>query len=348
MLYRQQKQGGLTLVFTVASLSVLVGMLSLVADIGRMYITREELQYVCEAAALAGAMELPLPTAAGAERSYKVAMAKYQAKRCASAMGLNLNDSDISFPNDGKIRVLHNRSMKYMLAGAIGFLSPKVIGASAAVVVGSTRVLGGGAFPVGIPHQLVANVSPGTLMKIWDDDKITDYNDNVILQGGSRGWLNFNFIYSLSDPNSRTLSKSNSNSDLQGWVSNGYEHALFAGSMGGTDGDWINGDSGVRSSTIQEADNRVGDVVWLPVYDQIVSDQIMSQTFTPEPSIGWGASPQKYNFHVVGFAAFEVTGTQHSEQTKYILGRFVRKQIGGSYSTTLTGGGALQGSAIVE
>jgi hypothetical protein len=290
-------------------------------------------------------MELPLP-ASGSARTDSITAAKYEAKRCASAMGLNLNDSDISFPNDVSIRVLHNRSVKHVFAAAIGFYSPKVIGAAAGVRSGAARVLASGAFPVGIPDEVVNNIAPGTIIKLWDDDKVTDDAGNIV-SNGSRGWLNFNFVYNSSDPNGRATSKSHSNSDLRGWVENGYEHALYAGSLGGIDGDFVNGDPGTRASTIQEAGERIGDTVFLPIYDNVYSKSYMdSNASFPDPSIGW-ANDNYY--HVIGFAAFEITGAQHSGSNKWIAGKFVQKQIGGSYGTSsLTGGGALRGTALIE
>lgn len=339
----QRSQRGLTLTFTVTSLIVLCGVSALVIDMGRMYITRANLQYQCDAAALAGAMELPLP-ASGEARTTAIYNAKYQAQRCASAMGLNLNDSDISFPADDRIRVIHNRSNKFMVAGVLGFYAPKVIGAAAAVNVGGARVLGRGAFPVGVSDETITNVAPGTVIKIWDEDKITDDAGNVIANG-SRGWLNFNYVYSAADPDARTLSKSYSNSDLKGWVNSGYDHPLYAGSLGGTDGDFVDGDSGVRSATIQNAGERIGDVVWLPIYDNVYSNTYMAVNLSPAPSIGWGNNNY---YHVIGFAAFQITDAGHHTNNKYIAGMFVKKQIGGSYGAQTTGGGTLGGSAIVE
>jgi hypothetical protein len=339
--YRQQK--GLTLTFAAASMIAIVGVAALVIDGGRMYIVREVLQYQCEAAALAGAMELPLPQNEPA-RTYAVTAATNQAKRCASGMGLNLNNSDISFPTDQRIRVIHNRSTRHLFAGVLGFFSPKIIGAAAAVNVGGTRVLSGGAFPVGISDETVNNVTPGTIIKIWDEDKITDDAGNIV-SGGSRGWLNFNFVYTSTDADGRAVKKTHTNSDLKDWVNDGYDKPLYAGSLGGLDSDFINGDSGTRSSTIQEADSRVGSIVWLPVYDNVYSDSFMASNLSPSPSIGWGNDNY---YHVIGFAAFEITDVKHSSSNKYVAGRFVRQQIGGSYGTTTTGGGTLGGSAIVE
>jgi hypothetical protein len=324
------------------SMIVLGGVLALVIDMGRMYITRANLQYQCDAAALAGAMELPLP-ASGDARTTAIYNAKQQAQRCASAMGLNLNDSDISFPADDRIRVIHNRSNKFMVAGVLGFYAPKVIGAAAAVNVGGARVLGRGAFPVGVSDETIANVAPGTTIRIWDEDKITDDAGNIV-SGGSRGWLNFNFVYSPTDPDSRTVSQSQSNSDLNGWVDFGYDKSLYAGTLGQLDGDTVNGSSGTRDSTIHKALNRIGDVVFLPVYDNVYDRSYMEANISPTPSIGW--SNDNY-YHVIGFAAFLITDVKHGGSNKYIAGQFVKKQIGGSYGAPTTGG-SLGGSAIVE
>lgn len=323
---------------------IICGIIALVIDVGRLYITKAKLQYICDAAALAGAMELPLPPS-GQARTDAINEATFQAQRCASSMGLALNSSDISFPSDTQIRVYHNRSTKFMFAGVMGFFAPKVVGAASKVGVGSARVLGSGAFPVGISDETIANVTPGTTIKIWDDDKITNDAGDIV-SGGSRGWLNFNFVFNATDPDDRTFNKSHSGADLKDWVENGYDYSLYAGTLGGIDGDFINGDSGVKDTTIQEAEDRIGDIVWLPIYDNVYSKSYMDSTFSPDPSIGW-ANDNYY--HVIGFAAFLITDAKHSGSNKYIAGQFVQKQIGGSYGSTFsTSGGALRGSAIVE
>jgi hypothetical protein len=86
-------------------------------------------------------------------------------------------------------------------------------------------------------------------------------------------------------------------------------------------------------------------VVWLPIYDNVYSKSYVDANLSPDPSIGW-ANDNYY--HIIGFAAFLITDAKPTGSNKYVAGQFVKKQIGGSYGASVTGGGALGGSALVE
>jgi len=174
-----------------------------------------------------------------------------------------------------------------------------------------------------VEDDLLARVTPGDIVRIWNDDRITDADGNDL--HSHRGWLNFNFIYSTNDPDSRTSDSNYSNAELKEWVRGNFRKLICAGSLGGLDGDFINGDPGVRDSTVLESRIRIGSVVFLPVYDAMFSREFMEANLQPAPSRGWasGVGGSAY-YHIVGFAGFEITNVRHGDQ-KFIEGRFVTK-----------------------
>ena len=130
-----------------------------------------------------------------------------------------------------------------------------------------------------------------TIYSIWDDDKDEDPVTSHIISGSHRGWLTMNCVYPADCGAAGA-------SELTNWMRNGYQ--------GYTDvDDWIRGDNGTKASVIAEA--RVGQILILPVFDQI-SDLYGNKSY----------------YHILTFAAFEVTSVQKTGTPKGISGRFIR------------------------
>jgi hypothetical protein len=124
---------------------VLLGMVALAVDVGRLYLHRQQLQTACDAAALAGGIELP-----------DKAKATIEAREAALANGMDMYA--VSFPADGltltgatKIRVDGQRTVQHGFAQVLGFQS-RPVGAHAVVL--RTETVGwasGRVVPWGIP-----------------------------------------------------------------------------------------------------------------------------------------------------------------------------------------------------
>lgn len=100
---------------------VLIGLLGLAIDMGRIYVARTELSRAVDAAALAGVMELPDTAAAEAK-----ATAYFQE---------NLPGGQISFPqvnSDNEFRVRGSRTIDVLFMGIFGFDSVSVDGSATA------------------------------------------------------------------------------------------------------------------------------------------------------------------------------------------------------------------------
>ena len=106
-LYR--KEEGQILIFTGLILAALMGFSAIALDVGMIAIEKSKLQNVADAAALAGAQELP-----------DAGKAKTAAKEYAKANGVELKPENIITPVDGdnkKLKIIAERREKKNLQG---------------------------------------------------------------------------------------------------------------------------------------------------------------------------------------------------------------------------------------
>lgn len=132
---------GQTLPLLALLVIVLIGLLGLAIDLGRMYVARTELSRAVDAAALAGVVELPDTAAAEAK-----ARAYFQE---------NLPSGEISFPqttSENEFRVRGRRSINALFMGIFGFNS---------VEVDATATAGFGRVPVDTVLTIDATGSMG-------------------------------------------------------------------------------------------------------------------------------------------------------------------------------------------
>jgi hypothetical protein len=128
-----------------------------------------------------------------------------------------------------------------------------------------------------------------TPYSIWDDDKDRDPISGQI-SGAYRGWLSLNCVYPM---NCGTAGASL----LKDWMQNGYQSQIDVD-------DWVRGDSGVKASVIQQA--YVGQVLRMIIYDAI-EDKYNNKSY----------------YHVIKFAAFQVTDVKATGNPKGITGFFL-------------------------
>lgn len=136
---------GATLVITAILLVVLLGSVAMCVDIGRLYLTRQHLVNACDAAALAGGIELPDETTA-------------IAKAEESAVANSMPGCVVSFPADGmtpdgptKIRVDGEQTVPHTFARVLGFGSKSVGAYAVALRTGPVGRVTGQVVPWGIP-----------------------------------------------------------------------------------------------------------------------------------------------------------------------------------------------------
>ena len=243
-------------------------------------------------------------------------------------------------------------------------------------IVGEVRTLAGGAglLPIAVPLEVVEALASEQTFYIMENDQ--HYGGMFCLRddpesdedcvgdpasyNAHRGWLNLNYIYntlhiSENDPYNRTFQTNVSNrgcggdptksvdDGLKGWAGDGcpYPFPVFAGTVNGTDGDFIHGDPGARQSslmTVVEAYN--GKTAIVPIFDRIFMSDYMAEhpEYFPEPeeppdgNLGghkWpraGGGGHAFLYHIVGFAAVQINDPNMHDHT--LVGDFEAYTLG--------------------
>ncbi|HEY76535.1 MAG TPA: hypothetical protein G4O00_10210 [Thermoflexia bacterium] len=200
--------------------------------------------------------------------------------------------------------------------------------------------MAGGILPIGVPLPVIENLGPGEefyVIETQGGGQFCRKYDNLCIgdpdnEAAHRGWLNLNYIYntdhlSRSDPLYRTFEQSvpnrgcgpnpetSTDDGLKGWASGEcpYPFPIFAGSVGGFDGDFIHGEPGARQSSLKAISAQIGQIVYAPIFDHIYTSDYMAENFSAPEGIGWpraGGGGQAFLYHVVGFVALEIQEIQ--------------------------------------
>ena len=276
------------------------------------------------------------------------------------------------------IAVSINNSRHTYFMSVVGLDTVKVSG-HATAMTGPALQVGGGILPIAVPLPVVQELDPGEQFVVIETNQhhggmfcVADNNswpdeDNYDLCIGDpsnhnahRGWLNLNYIYnpahiSADDHYNRAFEQSVPNrpcggdpstsidDGLQGWASGEcpYPYPVFAGAIGGTNGDFIHGSPGARDKSLQELSNLAGQTVYVPIFDYIYTSDYMADHFTPPetpniegahlagdhwPRSGGGGSA--FLYHIVGFTAMKIGEIGQKGGDKYMAGTFERALIG--------------------
>jgi len=210
--------------------------------------------------------------------------------------------------------------------------------AGALAMTGPVAMLGGGVLPIAVPLEVVETLEPYETFNVIETNHpnggmFCRQDDSMCIgdpaaANAHRGWLNLNYIYDTeylaqSAPFYRTFEQEVPNRDcgpnpnistddgLKGWASGDcpYPFPIFAGSVGGTNGDFIHGDPGGRQSSLMEISNLIGQTVYVPIFDYIYMSDYMADHFPQPEGIGWprsGGGGHAFLYHIVGFAAVVV------------------------------------------
>lgn len=237
-------ENGLALVLVSLALTGLLGMVALVVDVGAMTLHKNRLANACDAAALAGARELP---AAGA--ATQVASAYIQLN------GVSPDEALVEILEDGKkIKVTSTREVELTFARVLGFTSTTVnAGATAAFGAISAAT---GVIPLSVPEQNL------------------NFGQEYELKVGAPGLLAGNFgALSLEGSGAdkyRTLIKEG----YSGLISVGDWVTTEPGNMSGPTRDGINDRTSqcTHNCTVNSYDPSCKRVVLVPVYDPQTMD----------------------------------------------------------------------------
>lgn len=238
-------------------------------------------------------------------------------------------------------------------------------GADATAMTGRVVQFGGGVLPIAVPLDVVGVMDPDDDFVVLDghDGLICEdtdgngyYEEGVDIcigdpgnQNSQRGWLNLNYIYNTeylaqSSPFYRTFEQNvpnrgcgpdpsiSTDDGVQGWCGDGcpYPYPIFTGTPDRTNGDFIHGSPGARSSSTTEViETYNGQVVYIPVFDYIYMSDYMEANFDQPEGIGWpraGGGGQAFLYHIVGFTA--VTVDDPNAHDHELAGRFMEALIG--------------------
>ena len=303
---------GATLVVSALLLVVLLGAVAFAVDIGRLYVTRQYLVNVCDAAALAGGIELPHQD-----------KATLKGLECAEANQRTAWEQtstfDVSFPADGitpegatKMRVDGLQAVPHTFARILGFNS-RPVGAYAVVEkTGSVGWVSDQVVPWGIPwydssgrpYQYDTGVE--YLLKVGSQTELGD---------GSRAMVGGNFWALSLD--------STGGSEYRQNIEWGADQEVKIGDVVDTE------PGNMVGPTRQGTDARVGRASQPPWNDDTWDDHDYGNPRIVVVPIISPLSNGRAEVTVIGFAAFFISSFTGKEVRGYFLGYTIPKA-GGS------------------
>jgi Flp pilus assembly protein TadG len=303
-----RSESGQSLVITVIFLTVLLGMAALVVDAGSWFRQHRELQATADAAALAGAQELPL----------RVLDAKAAAQDFASRNTAGLANVDVDFDTSVEpfdtIRVRVEKPAPGFFARIFGLDSVDVGAAAAARTGGLQSAKYVAPIVVHVTHPML-NACGGPCLG-------SGYETTIPLSDtGAPGAFS---LLNLLGGGTGTAGAS----ELGDWIENGFDAELPLGGYYSAPGVKFN------SHTIQQAlgIRRDSDdpVMLFPVYDTLS---------------GQGANAE---YHIIGWVPFHILDFETHGNDGSITGYFTEIIWNGTLSTTTGGGGPNFGARTVQ
>lgn len=254
-------QRGQALVVIVLLMVVLIALLALVIDVGNVYAQRHQMQNAADAGALAGAVALAKNSLAS---DVEATVRNYAITR----NGAEAVTTDIRGP---AVTVVVSKTVRTFFAGVVGIYSLDIQASAKAGYQGVGAMTG--LVPVALRRDVW---QVGQAVTIWDSDKTEGFN----VGDGQRGWLSFDGSYGASK--------------LREWIENGYQGVVRVG-------DAFEGAPGVKTTDLRAFESKIGQVVYVPIYDHIDSQG---------------------RYVICGFAAFRVADVNTQGSNKTLTGTF--------------------------
>ncbi len=295
------QERGSVVVIVALSLTALLGFCAIVTDIGLLYAQKAHLQNSVDAAALAGAQELPT----------NLNDAKVIAMDYAERNGIS-NVSVTFEANNTKIVVQASKQAPTYFARIWGITEEQISVSSRAMMVPPTALTG--AVPLSIQEQdfiygqkyvLKSGGGSGTTDWYLDDDK----NNSVKKSGDESGTSGWYGALELTGTGANTYEYDLANGYL-GTLSVGQIVEVKHGNMSGPTADGINTrlsrDTRVPKNTIDNYDRNAPQIVYIPIV-KIISES--------------GNSINEVQ--IVGFAAFFLEGVAGNGNDSVVTGWFI-------------------------
>ncbi|WP_428911921.1 pilus assembly protein TadG-related protein [Niallia sp. Krafla_26] len=165
-----KNEDGAVIVLVALSMTVFIGFLALVIDMGSLYLEKNRLQKIVDAAALAGAQELPS----------HFSKAKVEIDKTIQLNNSNPNNFSINTNADyTMIEVTGTKKATFYFAKALGFDEPDITAKARVELQALTS--GKGAIPLGV--QPTTNLSFGTLQVLKVSDSANGNFGAIALTG---------------------------------------------------------------------------------------------------------------------------------------------------------------------
>lgn len=245
----------------------------------------------------------------------------------------------------------------------VSLIGINTAGAAAdALAVTAPPLMGGGMLPIGVYIEAVKGIDPGEDVCIMDSET-WDESDGILspedgpYPSANRGWLNLDCIYNKDDPpGCRDIDCSFSNAKITGWIDQSapFDGQLYPGAIGGINGDWVRGDTGVRTSAFMAVEglgvSHPGITFYAPIFDVIYKGSKMMPTFPDAES--WfqtRGGPNAYWYHVVGFIGIQITSETDGDcpGDRSITATFVETIMGEGMPNPSAGVGYNEGQACL-
>lgn len=304
----RRNQSGQAFVLTVLFMTALVGMAALVIDLGSWFRAQRELQATADAAALAGAQELP--TSTGNANSFAVA---YANDNTDGLEAINVTFST-KLETDDTIKV-------HVTKPAPGFFS-KVFGVNSVDLGASATARTGGMQAAKYVAPIVVKDTHPNLNTCGGPCLGPGYETTIPL-GDTGAPGAFSLLNLIQDENGTAGA-----SELAAWIKNGYDEYLPIGGYHSAPG--VKFSSNGIQEALAERMNSENPVMLFPIYDTLT---------------GEGANAE---YHIIGWAAFHILGFESHGNEGSISGYFTETIWEGLQTTTAGGGGPSFGARTVQ
>jgi hypothetical protein len=282
MSFVRRDERGQAIVLMTLSLVVILGMATLVLDVGSWYHTKRRLQGTADAAALAGAQLLPTDPSGAQSQALT-----YADKNGGDVAGANITVTSTVLPND-TISVRARKTDPGIFSSIFGIASADIDARAKARVGPPTKARYVAPMVVDCAHPLIHNC---------DGDSTPDFGVNTTMDydpmgaPGAYGMLN---LGGVQNPGS---------SEEAEWILHGFDQYLGLGNY--------RSDPGAKfsSSNIQDAlQDRMGTVLLFPVF-RVLDGTGQNAVYE---IIGW------IGFHLTAFEVHGNNATLHGYFTEFI------------------------------
>jgi len=283
---RQQSsdESGVTIVIVVLCLTVFMGMLMLVVDVGGLLLARREMVNGADAAALGAAQSCAGLPGVPVDEAYELAAENINGDPTLTQLEFAVIEG--ACPGAaGRLRVKYQVSSDLTFAPALGLADSSPVEAEATAMWGSA-----GASNNVVPIMLRMDQLQGycRFPDVAEGETCAFWNDNQPDELGNAQWGFLN-LDQWDVPASENCSSAGA-SDRSDWIEDGYADLLSLHYPSPT---YVCADSGHANSVWSTLRHEVGDILVFPVSDEA------TQLPGPPPT-----TPDKYN--IIGFASLEL------------------------------------------